>query len=63
MNFDSFTLHVLMCGYADVRRFSTPSSVTADDGNDVQLYTEWTWYWQDDDGSWKMYDPPVSMRC
>ena len=37
-----------MCGYGEVRRLSTPSSVTADASKDEQLYTEWAWYWQDD---------------
>ena len=48
--------------YSEVKRLSTPSFVTADDSNDPQLYTEWAWYWQDDDGSWEMFDPLVSMK-
>ena len=56
--------------YYQVKRFSTPSSVTAEDtcDDDEQLYTEWAWYWQDDDyeetddGEWQMFDPLVSMR-
>lgn len=58
------------CGnHVRVKRLSTKSSVLAaeDDNNEdkeeesIVGFTEWKWYWQTDDKSWKEYDGTVIM--
>ncbi|XP_054044193.1 protein mono-ADP-ribosyltransferase PARP12-like isoform X1 [Rissa tridactyla] len=43
----------MCCGFAKVRRLSTPSSVTKP--SHFILTTEWIWYWKDEYGLWKEY--------
>ena len=38
--------------FTKVRRLSTESDVTSSN----PLATEWIWYWQDENGLWRMYD-------
>ncbi|NXN44889.1 PAR12 polymerase, partial [Rhinoptilus africanus] len=43
----------MCCGFAKVRRLSTPSSVTRPPH--FILTTEWIWYWKDEYGLWQEY--------
>ncbi|XP_074438028.1 protein mono-ADP-ribosyltransferase PARP12-like isoform X1 [Larus michahellis] len=43
----------MCCGFAKVRRLSTPSSVTKP--SHFILTTEWIWYWKDEYSRWKEY--------
>ena len=38
--------------FTNLRRLSTESDVTSSN----PLATEWIWYWQDENGLWRMYD-------
>ena len=38
--------------FTKLRRLSTESDVTSSN----PLATEWIWYWQDENGLWRMYD-------
>ena len=38
--------------FTKLRRLSTESDVTSSN----PLATEWIWYWQDENGFWRMYD-------
>ena len=38
--------------FTQLRRLSTESDVTSSN----PLATEWIWYWQDENGLWRMYD-------
>ncbi|XP_016281667.2 protein mono-ADP-ribosyltransferase PARP12-like isoform X1 [Monodelphis domestica] len=60
INFETMT-----CGLNQVRRLSTPSSVTKPSG--ILLTTTWLWYWLNDNGQWIEYGtqgenhPPSSI--
>lgn len=57
MEFDSLTLQV---GHSNgqIRRLSTPSSEK--EGQKFNgLATEWVWFWEDMDKSWKQYGSQV----
>ena len=38
--------------FTKLRRLSTESDATSSN----PLATEWIWYWQDENGLWRMYD-------
>ena len=38
--------------FTQLRRLSTESDVNSSN----PLATEWIWYWQDENGLWRMYD-------
>ena len=38
--------------FTQLRRLSTESDVSSSN----PLATEWIWYWQDENGLWRMYD-------
>ena len=38
--------------FTKLRRLSSESDVTSSN----PLATEWIWYWQDENGLWRMYD-------
>ena len=38
--------------FTQLRRLSTESDVNSSN----PLATEWIWYWQDENGFWRMYD-------
>ena len=44
-------------GYTPVRRLSTESDVNSSN----PLAMEWIWYWQDENGLWRMYDQDYTV--
>ena len=43
--------------FTQLRRLSTESDVNSSN----PLATEWIWYWQDENGLWRMYDQDYTV--